>query len=72
MEDDHILEPNFDKNISLFAVFDGHGGHEVSKFCAENFGIYLKKNENYKKKNFKAALEENFLLMDELMESPEG
>ena len=28
MEDAHITELNFDKekNISLFAIFDGHGG----------------------------------------------
>lgn len=26
MEDAHIANPNFTKNCSLFAVFDGHGG----------------------------------------------
>lgn len=32
MEDSHIHEPDFDKDISLFAIFDGHGGDEVAKF----------------------------------------
>ncbi len=26
MEDAHILEPHFQENISVFGVFDGHGG----------------------------------------------
>ena len=26
MEDAHIAEPNLDPEVSLFAVFDGHGG----------------------------------------------
>lgn len=26
MEDAHITEPNLDPEVSLFAVFDGHGG----------------------------------------------
>ena len=42
MEDDHILEPNFDEDCSLFAIFDGHGGDEVAKFCSRHFGNELK------------------------------
>ena len=40
MEDAHLTEPvvqHADKNISVFAVFDGHGGKEVSKFCQAHF-----------------------------------
>ena len=72
MEDAHIADVDFDQGISLFAVFDGHGGPEVAKFCAEYFGPELKKNENYKNKNYKKALEENFLKMDEILVSDEG
>ena len=37
MEDAHIVNPNFTKDCSLFAVFDGHGGAEVSNFAAKHF-----------------------------------
>ena len=72
MEDAHITDINFDNGISLFAVFDGHGGPEVAKFCAEYFGKELKSNTNYQNKNYKKALEENFLRMDEILMSDEG
>lgn len=38
MEDAHIaLSPLTDKKNSLFAVFDGHGGAEASKFVERHF-----------------------------------
>ena len=42
MEDAHICDPQFDKDIGLFAVFDGHGGLECAKFCERFFGMKLK------------------------------
>ncbi len=33
MEDAHISIPELTEDSSLFAVFDGHGGPEVAKFC---------------------------------------
>lgn len=47
MEDSHLLSGDFDKDTSLFAIFDGHGGDEVAKFCSNHFGEELKKNKNY-------------------------
>lgn len=64
MEDAHISEAKFDKDASLFAVFDGHGGTEVSKFCGKYFGPELKKNSHYIAGRYKEALEETFLRMD--------
>ena len=37
MEDAHIAADNLPDNVSLFGVFDGHGGTEVSKFVAKEF-----------------------------------
>lgn len=67
MEDAHITELKLTNQISLFAVFDGHGGQEVAKFCAKYFPIELLKNENFKKENYKTALEETFLKMDAIL-----
>lgn len=72
MEDSHISEPSFADGMSLFAVFDGHGGPEVAKFCSKYFPKYLKDNQNFIVGNYKAALEETFLKMDELLMSDEG
>jgi len=70
MEDAHISEANFDTNASLFAVFDGHGGTEVSKFCGKYFGPELKKNPHYVAGRYKEALEETFLKMDTMILDP--
>lgn len=64
MEDANISNATFDKNISLFAVFDGHGGSEVAKYCEIHFGPELKSNHNYQNRNYEQALRETFLRMD--------
>lgn len=45
MEDQGLAIENFnnDPNKILFALFDGHGGSEVSKFLQENLPINMKK-----------------------------
>ena len=42
MEDAHIINPTFDADVGLFAVFDGHGGLECAKFCERYFETKLK------------------------------
>ena len=69
MEDKHLAIPNFFSNFSLFAIFDGHGSDETSKFCKENFAEILKQNSNLKKDKIKLALEESFLKLDNLLKS---
>jgi len=72
MEDAHITEPEFGPNMALFAVFDGHGGPEVAKFCEKHFGEQLKKNPNFEAGNYEKALKETFLKMDEMLVTEEG
>lgn len=48
MEDAHIMEIDFDDDVSLFSIFDGHGGDEVALFAEETFPNILKNNEFYK------------------------
>lgn len=72
MEDAHIAEPNFDESASLFAVFDGHGGPEVAKFCSKHFPLALMENPKYAEGKYKEALEQTFLKMDEMLLSDDG
>lgn len=72
MEDAHITNGEFDTDSALFAVFDGHGGAEVAKFCAKHFGNELKKCQEYKDGKYEIALKKTFLLIDEILVSPDG
>lgn len=72
MEDAHISDGTLDTDSALFAVFDGHGGAEVAKFCSKNFGNELKKLTEYKEGRYEDALKRCFLLMDEILVSAEG
>jgi protein phosphatase 1G len=65
-EDAHISSPNFDEknSMSLFAVFDGHGGAEVAIFCERHFGNILKHQPAYKSGNYALALRNAFLATD--------
>ena len=72
MEDSHISNGEIDTDSALFAVFDGHGGAEVAKFCSKNFGAKLKETQEYKDGKYELALKRAFLLLDEILVTPEG
>lgn len=72
MEDAHIFQGEFDTNSALFAVFDGHGGAEVAKYCEKYFGKHFKATKEYQEGNYEEALKKTFLKMDELLVTPEG
>ncbi|CAK63421.1 unnamed protein product (macronuclear) [Paramecium tetraurelia] len=72
MEDAHISQLDIEPGVSLFAVFDGHGGKEVAIYAEKHFQEELLKNPNYKQKNYKQALIETFLKIDELLFQPQG
>ena len=57
-----------EKDHHLFAVFDGHGGSEVAKFCEQYFVKHLLENKKYQERNYKEGLVETFFKMDELLE----
>ena len=71
-EDSHITSMNIgpNKDIELFGVFDGHGGSEVAQWVKVHFVEELEANTNFQKGNYKEALEETFLKMDELLVTP--
>ncbi|CAD8157051.1 unnamed protein product [Paramecium octaurelia] len=72
MEDAHIHVCDLQQDLSIFGVFDGHGGKEVAQFVEKHFIEELQKNKNFKDQKFEDALRETFLKMDELLLTPEG
>jgi len=56
---------------ALFAVFDGHGSNEVAEFARDNIPKILVGTEEYKNKNYEAALTKTFLLVDTYLKDPE-
>lgn len=72
MEDAHLCKFQIAPEISLFGVFDGHGGREVAKFVEKHFVEELLANESFKKGDYQKALHENFLRMDIMLVTPEG
>jgi len=72
MEDAAIARCDLTPDVSLFAVFDGHGGKEVAYFAEKHFAEELLKNKNFSALNFELALKETFLKIDELILTPAG
>lgn len=71
MEDSHIcqsveIEGSYG---NLFGVFDGHGGKEVAEYARENFKKEFIKNEKFKQGDYKLALEETFMKIDDILKN---
>ncbi|XP_070161925.1 protein phosphatase 1G [Polyergus mexicanus] len=70
-EDAHNCCIDFDDNCSLFAVYDGHGGHEVATYCARYLPDFIKETEAYKRDDIRQALIDAFLGFDATLTKPE-
>lgn len=55
---------DYDVNTSFFGVYDGHGGHEVSQYCAEKLPEFIKNTEAYKAGDIERALVDGYLEFD--------
>jgi len=64
MEDRHLVILKFYKNYDLCAVFDGHGGKQVSDFCAAQFPNVLRARLEANSGKIRPSLSEAFLEID--------
>jgi serine/threonine protein phosphatase PrpC len=67
MEDAHIAVLDFQPNVHLFGVLDGHGGEEVAQYSCRLMLEYILKQEAYQKKNYALAFEKAFSELDRSM-----
>ncbi|CAM9827427.1 unnamed protein product, partial [Ectocarpus sp. 13 AM-2016] len=58
--------------IAAFAVFDGHGGAEVAKYCSAHICDVVKGTEAFKEGNLGLGLKQTFLKMDDMLRTPAG
>lgn len=73
MEDSHVTALDVvEGEVSVFGVFDGHGGCEVAHFVENHIVDELKKNDNFKKGNYKQALIDVFILVDKMLLTDAG
>ena len=57
---------------SLFGVFDGHGGLEVSNFIKNKFVPTLLGTNQYQNGKFAEALSQTFKLVEEMLKTDEA
>lgn len=68
-EDAHNCIIDLNGDWSMFAVYDGHGGDEVSKYTAMKFPDFLKEREFWASDNIVPTLQEIFVDFDEVLRS---
>ncbi len=69
LKSSNLLEQN--KNISLFGIFDGHNGSEISKYLSLHFSQFLSENKKFINGDYKQALKETFINIDNSLRSLE-
>lgn len=70
LQDAHNCIPDYDTDTSFFAVYDGHGGHEVAQYCSQELPNFIKDTPEYKEGNIEEALINGFLRFDALIATP--
>ncbi|XP_060847129.1 probable protein phosphatase CG10417 isoform X2 [Rhopalosiphum padi] len=68
-EDAHVCLVDFDDDMSLFGVFDGHGGAEVAQYAVETLPSLIK-NELFEKGDYEKALVKAYMDFDDSLIDP--
>ncbi|VDN28703.1 unnamed protein product [Gongylonema pulchrum] len=68
-EDAHNCIIDFDENCSFFAVYDGHGGSEVSEYTAKHLPTLLRESLAWSSGDYASAIEDTFLAFDDKLRS---
>lgn len=69
-EDAHVAVQLSNEHL-LFGVYDGHGGHEVARFCSLVMPKELPTLESFQRGDYGASLTTVFHLMDEKLRQGE-
>mmetsp|Transcript_67462 Transcript_67462/g.106780 ORF Transcript_67462/g.106780 Transcript_67462/m.106780 type:complete len:575 (+) Transcript_67462:54-1778(+) len=74
MEDAHLALPDLtgDGRMSLFGVFDGHGGCAVARFATKHLPDLLIGTEQFREADYQGALIASFLALDDKMLTAAG
>jgi serine/threonine protein phosphatase PrpC len=64
MEDAHVVELALDADASLFAVFDGHGGHDTALAAAANMADWIRRSPHFAEGRYSEALREAYIYGD--------
>ena len=62
LKNTNLLEQN--KKISIFGIFDGHNGSEISKYLSLHFSQFLSENKKFINGDYYQALKETFINID--------
>ncbi|XP_016657313.1 probable protein phosphatase CG10417 isoform X2 [Acyrthosiphon pisum] len=68
-EDAHVCLVDFDDDMSLFGVFDGHGGAEVAQYAVEMLPSLIK-NELFEQGEYEKALVKAYMDFDDSLIEP--
>lgn len=61
---DSDMAANIESKLSLFGVYDGHGGERVAQYAGENTHRIIARQEAFKHGHIEQALKDGFLATD--------
>lgn len=68
----HILGLKEDPEASFFGVYDGHGGSKIASHVSKNLHKVITQRPEYKENDYKNAIIQGFLELDEKMKHEES